>query len=588
MSLLLLFQSGGGVAPGTIVLSSLNDVATINAPDVEALGVGIDLPTLGDLATINNPGVLPIYTLPLGTLGDVGTLNAPNVFEYEAIALATIGGGPVTGGISSITAQTPSSPLPPGTTIIWSESGTTYTGVVVDDDTITVTKEDGVPVVNYPYTITDPWFWDGVTIDTTQPVPAVPASMVDPTPRVIVRVCDQDDPTSVLGTLDDARSKQWQEVVNDAGSGSVVLQNDDPDLDIATFARLLRFELDGQAVFMAAIENRNVVEISQAEEVDEATQIGGRGTLALWDDAVVYPEGGATGRPFSDQRIFNWTSADYYDGGWQEPMLGHQIGTVHTWDPGIAVGFPDPYAHVIWAKNAANGGAGAGGAPVGYAYFRKTLNVATAGWYRLFLSADDGAEVIIDGVQIHAEARLWFHLETQAIDLYLTAGAHQLAVRGENLDNENPDPATNSAWILLSVMKLNENGTIGASICRTDHIGWKAVGYPPKPPGMNVGRVMMTLLAEAQARGSLLGWTLAFDDVADSAGKPWADEPELAFQCGMDCYSALLQIAESYVELDTAPAQLILYAYSGGYGEATSVSYTEGSSILSLTHEGSI
>lgn len=555
--------------------------------DVVATNQDVELPTLGDLATLGTgPTITTTITLAMPSLGNVSTLNAPNVFTPQDINLPPLGGGPVVTGPSSITVEEPPGALPAGTTIIWVDGGTTYTGVVVDDDTNTVTKEDGVPVANYPYSVTDPWFWAGVTIDTTEPIPAVPASMVDPTPRVIVRVCDPSDPLNVLGTLDDARSKQWQEVVNDAGSGSVLLQNDDPDLALATFARLLRFELDGQAVFTAAIENRNIVEISQAEEVDEATQVGGRGLLALWDDAVVYPEGGATGRPFSDQRIFNWTSADYYDGGWQDIKLGQKIGDVHRVDPGIAVGFPDPHAHVIWAKG--TGGAGAGNAPVGYAYFRKTLNVPTTGWYRLFLSADDGAEVIIDGVQIHAEARLWFHLETKAIDLFLTAGAHQLAVRGENLDNENPDPATNSAWVLLSIMKVNENGTLGASICRTDNIGWKGVGYPPKPPGMNVGRVMMTLLAEAQARGALLGWTLAFDDVADSAGKPWTDEPELAFQCGMDCYSALLQIAESYVELDTAPAQLILYAYSGGYGEAKSVSYTEGSSILSLTHEGSI
>jgi len=545
----------------------------------------IALPTLGDLATINGPALLPRYTLTLPTLGTVSTINGPDVTYPTDLFLPTIGGGPVING-PTITVQTPSEPLTPGTTIIWTEGGVTYTGVVVDDDTITVTEEDGVPVVNYPYTITDPWFWDGVTIDTSQPIPAVPASNVDPTPRVLVRVCDQGDPLSVLGTLDDARTTQWQEVVNDAGSGSVLLQNDDPDLALATFSRLLRFDLDGQAVFMAAIENRNVVEISQSEEVEEATEVGGRGLLALWDDAVVYPEGGARGRPFSDQRIFNWTSADYYDGNWQGIKLGQKIGDVHRVDPGIAVGFPDPHAHVIWAKGYP--GAGAGGAPVGYAYFRKTMNVPTSGWYRLFLSADDGAEVIIDGVQIHAEARLWLHLETVVVDVYLTAGQHQLAVRGENLDNENPDPLTNSAWVLLSIMKVNENGTLGASICRTDNIGWKGVGYPPKPPGMNVGRVMMTLLAEAQARGSLLGWTLAFDDVADSAGKPWTDEPELAFQCGMDCYNALLQIAESYVELDTAPAQLVLYAYADGYGETKSVSYTEGDSILSLTHEGSI
>lgn len=571
---------------------SFGDTAPSGAGVMPAVGEpgvpqDIELPTLGDLAVINAPTVTFSYTLTLPTLGSLSTLTPPTITFPNDLNLPTIGGGPVIGGLS-ITREEPAGALTPGTTIIWVDGGVTYTGVVVDANNVTVTKEDGIPVANYNYPVTDPWFWGTVVIDTTEPIPAIPASDVVPDPRVRVKVCARTDPTTIYGELDEAKSKQWQEIVNDAGTGSVVLQNDDDDLSLTNFGRLLRFELDEQAVFLAVIENRNIVAISQSEEVEEATEVGGRGALALWDDAVIYPEGGARGRPFSDQRIFNWTSADYYDGGWQTVMLGPKIGEAHTWDPGVAVGFPDGEARVIWAKNASHGGAGIGNAPVGLAYFRKTLNVPTAGWYRLFLSADDGAEVIIDGVQIYAESRLWFHLETQFVDVYLTAGAHQLAVKGENLDNETGDPATNSAWILLSIVKVLETGELGDVILRTDHIGWKAVGYPPKPPGMNVGRVMQVLLSEAQARGALLGWSLAFDDVADSAGQPWADEPELAFQCGLDCYSALLQIAESYVELDVAPAKLVLYAYSGGYGETTSATFTQGSNILSLTHQGMI
>lgn len=548
-----------------------------------------ELPTLGDVATITGPTIVPgAVSVAMATLGSLATINGPNVFLYSGINLPTIGGGAILTG-PSIVQEAPPSPYPDGTTIIWTEGAVTYTGVVANDGmTVTVTKEDGVPVANYTYTITDPWFWSGTTIDTTQPIPAVPASDIIPDPRSIVRVCARTDPSVIKATLDETRSKQWQEVVNDAGTGTVSLSNDDPDLAQATFNDYLRFDLDGQAVFLCMIENRNIVQIAQGEEAEEQTQIGGRGILAQWDDATVYPEGGATGRPFSDQRLMNWTSRDYVDSGWGDVMLGEMIGETHVRDPGIAVGFPDGLARVIWAHNASHGGAGSGNAPIGYAYFRKTLNVATSGWYRLFLSADDGAIVIIDGVQIYSDARLWFHLETQFIDIYLTAGQHQFAVRGENLDNETGNPADNSAWILMSVMKLNEDGSLGASILRTDHIGWKAVGYPPKPPGMNVGRVIMTFLAEAQARGALLGWTLAFDDVQDSAGKPWADEPELAFQCGMDLYSVLLQIAESYIEIDTAPAQLVLYAYSDGYGETKAVAYEEGESILSLVHEGTV
>jgi len=529
MSLLLLFGGSAPLPSNTITLSSLGDLATLNAPTVLAT-IDTELPSLGDLATVNAPtDVKGRYRLELATLGDAATVNAPNVFIYDQLPLPTMGGGPVAGGLW-IEAEAEAEPTP----------------------------TPGEPVAR---------------------------SATPPARRIVVRVCDPDNPATVLATLDRARRERWQKVLSEHGTGSCVLQNDDADLADATYGRLLRWEVDGRATFLSIIEGRDQVLISQQEDVDEATEVGGRGVLAQWDDGVVYPEAGATGRPFSDQRVLNWTSADFDDSGWRPVKLGQRIGDVHQVDPNIAKGFPDADAHVLWAWGSGETGSpGAGGIEPGIALLRKTVTVGTAGWYRFFVSADDGATVIIDGVQLYAEARLWFHLETQSVDVYLSAGSHQLAMRVENLDNGNL--AGNSAWGLMSAVAITEDGELGAVLVRTDST-WKGVAYPPKPPGFTIGRAIRVLLEEAQARGALLGWTLGFTDTADSAGQAWVEEPELAFQCGMDLYSVLQELAEAYVELDVAPAQLVLYAYSDGYGQVSGAAYTEGASILALAHSGS-
>jgi len=486
-----------------------------------------ELPSLGDLATINGVTFDTTVDVPLPTLGSVATVNAPNVFIYEPLTLPTIGGGPVAGGLHIANAAEPEP-----------------------------TPTPGEPIAR---------------------------SATPPAPRIVVRVCDPDDPLTVLETLDRAMGQKWQKLVRGAGAGSCRLHNSDPDLAAATNGRLLRFDLDDRAAFLAMIERREQVLISQSEKVRQLTELGGRGVLAQWDDMVVYPEAGVGAKPFTDQRVLDWTAAAFDDSGWRPVKLGQRIGDVHAVDPNVAKGFPDGDARVLWAWGSGETGTpGAGGIEPGIALLRRSFTVPTSGWHRLFLSADDGADVIIDGVQLYSEARLWFHLETQFIDLELTAGTHQLAMRVENLDNGNL--AGNSAWGLLSIAQVDEDGNLGTVVVRTDS-DWVGVAYPPKEPGFTIGRAIRVLLEDVQARGGLLGWTLAFTDTADSAGQAWADDPALAFQHGLDGYSVIEELAETYVELRVAPAQKILYAYADGYGATTGVSFTELVNILALAHE---
>ncbi len=120
---------------------------SIAGDPIALTGQEIELPSLGDVSTIGGVTVAPgQYRLLLPSLGDVATINGPNVFEYEVIPLPTAGGGPVVGGLWIQLAPEPEPTPTPGEPIPASLEG--------DDD------------------------------------------------RIVVRVVEEDDPASVLVTLD--------------------------------------------------------------------------------------------------------------------------------------------------------------------------------------------------------------------------------------------------------------------------------------------------------------------------------------------------------------------------------------------------
>ena len=418
------------------------------------------------------------------------------------------------------------------------------------------------------------------------PAITLPAAPSAPT-RLVVRVMDRDAPTVERVLLEDrASGAGFQRVRKATGRGGAVLMNDDPDLALARYGDLLRFEIDGLAKFLSIIERKSARTLDRGEESAEITELDGRGHLAILDRGIVFAEAGTDTLPVADTRVFNFAARGLDDSGWSGVDYAPLNATVQP-DP---EGWPDPDALKIWAGHPVMSGY----APAGDSFMRKSggFVIPSDGTYRLFATGDDGFELWIDGVFILGETRPFLWKETKQTDLYLTAGEHTVAIKGTNLDRSDVDGVdlseSNVAWVAASMFSLREGGTaLGDLIFRTDD-SWIGVGYPPAPPGFTPGRVLRILVEEAQARGALGAVTLAFSDTADSGGYPWETQPDLAFRIGDTLLMVAEQIAETHLdELRMAPAAATLYAYTAR-GETRATVLAVGSNLTELANDGAI
>lgn len=404
------------------------------------------------------------------------------------------------------------------------------------------------------------------------PILSLPAAPIPPT-RILVRVMDRDAPL-VERALLEARAvgAGFQDVLSAPGTGRVVVQNDDAELVAVRYGDLLRFEIDGLARFLAIAERRRRVAVSRDEEVGEETELSGRGVLARWSRAVVYPELDPGAFPFADSRVFNFASPALDDSGWST-----STGTTIELYNRNPVGWPDPDALFLWDRP--NDDAGT---PVGDVYLRHVFTVAALVVADVWVDADDEYDLWLDGQPLLSDR---FSPDTggnaDRARVTLSAGEHLLAVKGRNLNELK-------GGVIVTVLELDAAGTPTGTITNTsDPSSWKVLGYPPAAPGFTPGEVVRVLLEEAQARGALTGTTLGFSDETDSAGVPWPVAADLAFPVGATYLAVLEQLAETYVELRHSPSTYRLEAYLSR-GEATDVAFVEAASILELVHEGGI
>lgn len=410
----------------------------------------------------------------------------------------------------------------------------------------------------------------------TLSLPAAPA----PPSRIVVRVMDRDDPLVEVALLEErAPGAAFQDVLNQPGTGRVVVQNDDPDLGAARYGDLLRFDVDGLARFLAIAEKRTTTAIARDEEAGQATEISGRGILARWARAVVYPEGGTERFPYGDTRVFNYASPALDDSGWATPV--RTTIPVYNRYPNS---WPDPDAVFLWDRSNAEEGT-----PAGDVYFRHHFTVAAAINADVWVDADDEYDLWLDGIPILSDR---FSPDTggqaDKTTVILSAGDHLLAAKVRNLNDLK-------GGLIVSVLQLDDTGTPSTVVTNSAADGWKMVAYPPAPPGFTPATVIRLLLEEAQARGGLPGTTLGFTDNTDSNGDAWPEPADLAFPVGTTLLEVLTQIAETHLELRASPSTYRLDAYLTR-GAATDVTFHAPTdtadpatgNVLELVHEGSI
>jgi hypothetical protein len=125
-------------------------------------------------------------------------------------------------------------------------------------------------------------------------------------PRVTVELLARAD-LSLKATLSEAWGKQWQEVLNDTGTGKCTLGNDDPNLALVEYGDYLRFSLDGVNRFISIVEKQEIVLVDSNEDVAKATVLSGRGSLAVFENAIVGTSLSIDQIPINDTRVLNWS-----------------------------------------------------------------------------------------------------------------------------------------------------------------------------------------------------------------------------------------------------------------------------------------
>jgi hypothetical protein len=377
-----------------------------------------------------------------------------------------------------------------------------------------------------------------------------------------VRLYRAADLNDEVAHLTGAYGRQWQDQLNEPGTGTVVLANDDPGLANVALGDVVRFELYGWAAFAMLVRGTDRVSLDVAEELAEATTVTGPGVLALLDTALVYPSRGVGATPIEEERLFSWVSVDYDDSAWTavNPITNAHGNTTPAWY-GIATTWPDDAAQMIWAPEGDEILA-----PGGPCYFRKTFYVGEATRAVVYAIMEDIGELWLDGQKI-IQGEQWtnFPADMKNQDVDLDVGWHTLAGVVTNSEDGpayiEPYGWFNPGSFTCSVHAVDQFGHVAVdTLAKTDDT-WRMVAYPPHPPGMTPGEVLRHVIEEAQARGALTALTLNFTDETDSDGVAWPEVGDIACKVGVDILTFARELTATYIDIWMEPGSWRLWAW---------------------------
>lgn len=402
-----------------------------------------------------------------------------------------------------------------------------------------------------------------------------------------VEVWSSDDPGTVkIGDLTEDFGRTFQEVYRDVGAGTVVLPRASADVSKIVTNRWLKFRYNGLVAFSMRVGPRRQHTIAQGEEAEQVLTISGPGGLAALKDAATHHHT-STGvlAKEADTRWFNFASIDYPD--WQSTpwiaakALYRQDDAASPYGFDVPEGWPDGTAYWMWGTTVG------GGSPphaIGDCYFRTTFAAVTEGDYSIFFAADDGGEVWVDGVQLHAQVEAFAFRQTIRIDRFLAAGTHTIAIKGTNIERA-ASPSTNRAGVLIAVYRTTNGGELDTLAVHSDST-WKALAYPASPPGFTPGELLGNLFEEAVARGALDVWLTSFSDTHDSAGVLWTGEVDIGIRIGETLLDVLRKLAEASIDFRADYNLIRLLVYNlGGLNTGAAVTLIEGVQIEDLDHD---
>ena len=399
--------------------------------------------------------------------------------------------------------------------------------------------------------------------------------------------------TTLLGTLDESFDRRFQDEYSGAGSASLSMLATDADVSLAT--RTLRWKVGGTYAFASRVEQRRWRTVASGEEADQTVTLSGRGIVAEWDDAIVYPYGGITSRPLSDQRGIAWWSPELSTSGWiNATEVVPRVADLVRVDPPI----PDPwFVPSGWAAINDNDGAdwiysrfAAQGTLTGSSLFRTTFT-SSAERVSIYYTASSRCRVWVDGIAIadwSTQPNTESFVDAFRATPYLSSGTHHLAIEVDTQAWTPTLPGVARGLLLCAVYGGGGRGTAYGSGNRL--IGttssWKCLDVPAVFPAPTPGKIISTLLSEAQARGALTGWTLSCTDSVDSAGQPWPSDTAHVFRVGDSLLTCLNQMSDVSIEYRAQPVGKVLDVYrKSTVTTASGQTFTAGSNLTALEED---
>lgn len=380
---------------------------------------------------------------------------------------------------------------------------------------------------------------------------------------ISVELVDLSDLGTPIETLPLTRDRQWQETLCDTGSGSVTFQNDDPALaSVVTPNTLANFYIDATLAFTMLAEQFEATLISQSEEAEQVTTWRGRGHSAVLDRAVLFPSLGVGRLPVEEDRSFNIFAIAYDDSDLVGATAVMTVGDAKAaggtpWGGGFIPwdeDFPDDTAEILWGSFISNPSLAA----VGTVYGRQWITTTFSGEHVLFVAADDGAEVYIDGALTVTTLGGTGHKMVYA-NVDLSAGTHLVAWVCKNLPFIASQNYAGIAWVLY--LPGYPPPLVAHSLASDTLIA----DYPPDVPGMTPGATILIALAEAQARGTIpYVTTTTFDADLDSWGNAWPVVPDIATKVGTSVLTFLKELSGTYIDWRMLPGSWDLEVYNIG------------------------
>lgn len=390
------------------------------------------------------------------------------------------------------------------------------------------------------------------------PFEVIEDDVVTPRTGIEVSVYSQEFPSQIIDVLGRRFEPTYLNEVNRVGAGSVKISLRDKKIlettDLLEERNIVKLSLDQQVIGAFIIQNPSTVWVERGEFAAEMYEVRGEGLRTWLNDADVHPYGGLKLKSY-DQRVFSFASEQgswYNEDDWVTPVNVAQYSidpeSGSPWGTAPAE-WPDAEsAYWIWNGTSSTPG-------IGYSYFRYEFDIAEeigTAQYSIFASADDELDLYLDSAKILEGKDQYAWSKTYRADFELDPGHHIIAARVRNVRGR--------AGFISAFFRAGdataEPPTEAELLKVTGESGWLINAYPDPPPGWTPGEIMLTLLAEAEARDIRMATTLVptFTATHDSDGAAWSRSLDWSFDIGSSYLSVVEKLEEVVCDLWINPA----------------------------------